>query len=941
MPIIINKMDKQIDQFYERNAAMFKRPLEEIINKMLKDCCYINDESIERHNYGDKPVQLTNLPTNLNSDDYENELIKSLKKSGIEDKSIIELLWGDIQLGKRIHACIIMWISTYILKRPVLYIFRNLKIDKSQLMDDISGVNEHDFNIIYIRNIFDNFTKKVSDNWKEFKLPELKDIDNNDNLNKLSNKEKLDPKDILCCLMNHTQLEKINLKLSDYIKENNELINLTVITDESDLYAPSASNDNKHTKDIIDATKCEKLLCSIYLKVRYVLHITGTAHSLLYNTTTRLNEGQSIHMNISKVHKMKRKKGYYGLFNGNINYNTTINEWWNEINPETGKKYKYDIQMDYHVNIKSIIKEIIHRPNTKYNSLLISEEKIRKGQFELVNEIISDFTNLFLIVFHGKCLRLYIPKIYINYLLKYSKEEKRLFKQGGIYNASQFKDKDSMKKLVNEYCYTDIDEKEFNIKQLYKILSLMIRNVKNISKTVVTITGKYGERGYSFTSDDYGDNIFHITDQYYPCHVKTKNCTDISQRLRIQGKYNDNPILKLWTTTTLEDIMKKFYIPFMKQIENDIMECENYEEIRDLIEGIIDTREHINFDYMKYIGPSKYKKNIKKEKRFDSKHKGYRLIRFDGLSEERISHWCSEHNLPPYECINNIKNDLSKEGFIEKCGDYKPINVIEDSNIDIFCMMQLSPERRRKKLINRIKTTHKDISDYTLDRIIKCTQTNSHNDLNRIKSILNNPTSNYIREKQPKTYNIIYHEEKELYSNILITGLTDIKVLPRKTYKKDKAYYIDENDNVFYSKLKTEYEKDENYEESPYYWKTPDGWLYLYDPKKPVMMSINIKREEGLDVQETNEPIIIDENIRKYKEECISKAHQSNIRIGINIVTKHYKDWCSSKNITPLTRKKVKEELVKVNIKEEISKGIDSEGNPGKRGYNISLKLFI
>ena len=30
------------------------------------------------------------------------------------------------------------------------------------------------------------------EDWKDFKLPELKDIDNNDNINKLSNKEKID-----------------------------------------------------------------------------------------------------------------------------------------------------------------------------------------------------------------------------------------------------------------------------------------------------------------------------------------------------------------------------------------------------------------------------------------------------------------------------------------------------------------------------------------------------------------------------------------------------------------------------------------------------------------------------------------------------------------------------------------------------------------------------
>ena len=59
-------------------------------------------------------------------DVFANEtFINTMRASGIccgiaseeNEKSIIELLWGDIQLGKRIQACIIMWISVHILKR--------------------------------------------------------------------------------------------------------------------------------------------------------------------------------------------------------------------------------------------------------------------------------------------------------------------------------------------------------------------------------------------------------------------------------------------------------------------------------------------------------------------------------------------------------------------------------------------------------------------------------------------------------------------------------------------------------------------------------------------------------------------------------------------------------------------------------------------------------
>ena len=161
--------------------------------------------------------------------------------------------------------------------------------------------------------------------------------------------------------------------------------------------------------------------------------------------------------------------------------------------------------------------------------------------------------------------------------------------------------------------------------------------------------------------------------------------------------------------------------------------------------------------------------------------------------------------------------------------------------------------------------------------------------------------------------------------------------ISKSSHNIKKSYYIDENDKVFYSKLKPEYENDENYEESPYYWKTPDGWLYLYKPDGSDMRRITITRNEDLQTLESNEPIIIDENIRNFKEECIGETTQSNLRIGINIVTKHYKDWCLSKNIQPLTRKKLKEELIKLHIKEEESKGIHIDGRPGKRGYNIRL----
>ena len=60
-------------------------------------------------------------------------------------------------------------------------------------------------------------------------------------------------------------------------------------------------NDYSNEKDEKDSTECERLLSTIYKKVKYVLHITGTAHSLLYNITTRLKKDNNIQIKISKV----------------------------------------------------------------------------------------------------------------------------------------------------------------------------------------------------------------------------------------------------------------------------------------------------------------------------------------------------------------------------------------------------------------------------------------------------------------------------------------------------------------------------------------------------------------------------------------------------------------------------------------------------------------
>lgn len=961
-------LQDKINTFFKKRNDIFKKPLEKIINIMLNKCKYINGESLERHNWGNNPIKLKHIPKNINLPSFEEDLLNSLNLEDNE-KSIVELLWGDIQLGKRVQACIIMWISVHILKRPVLYIFRNLTIDQKQLQDDIVGTENYNFNIQFIKSLFQEFNSELQEYfdetnveyWKDYKLPELKDINSNDIINKLSNKEAINSNDIFCCLMNHTQLAKINTKFSEYIYYNDELVNITTLVDESDLMSPTSSNDRSNDNDKKDSTACEILLAKIYKKVKYALHITGTAHSLLYNITTRLSDHTDIQIKISKVHKMKRSNDYFGLFNNSISFNTTLVEaWWDYQDKENHKKKTcYDIVEDYNINIKKIIEKILKRPTTiKYNSLLISEEKIRTNQFCLVDKIIKDFPNLFIVIYHGNCLRLYISKNYekdIKYWSqwdsKQSSTSQRLWQLGGVYGSSI--DTEKSEKLPNNYCYFNINTQMLNIKFVYKLLRILFEKSDTpiLHKTIVTITGKYGERGYSFTSDDYDNYSLHLTDQYFVSHASL-NCTDISQRLRLQGKYNDIELkngtmkLTLWTTTELQDIIENFYVKFIKEIEKYIMGCDSWEEIKELLESIIDNGDFKFGKYMKYIDVSKKRKNLKPIKHYDIKNRGYKLIVIDDMTDTEISEWCKETNLPEYICINEINDNLTIDEFTEKYGEYKPL-------IPMLVSKEIIDINDKKKTLEYLKTQNPKCKKYSI-----YTPTTEH--MNRKIGINNyiseNKAYNYGRDKQNECTFINYTDENYYH----LVGLSDEKILPKQTnnYIK-KTPYVVYSDKVKYSVLKEEYKQqnthgytnedgddfieDDNTFTKKYYWKTPDGWLYLYDKDKPEIISLDIVAP--LPVKNVIQPNIsteslINNDILLFANSCCKKTEISNLRFGLKDIFKVYETWCKINGKKCLkTQKKFKEEFEKINYKEEKSKGIDINNKPGKRGYNIMVSL--
>ena len=216
----------------------------------------------------------------------------------------------------------------------------------------------------------------------------------------------------------------------------------------------------------------------------------------------------------------------------------------------------------------------------------------------------------------------------------------------------------------------------------------------------------------------------------------------------------------------------------------------------------------------------------------------------------------------------------------------------------------------------------------------------------------------YYTKDSYHTYIEAYDENDNLY--ICISLVSNDKQIPKQTndYIKKTPYLLHDG-KVKYSVLKEEYKQqnthgytnkdgddfieDDNKFPEKYYWKTPNGWLYLYNKDKPEIISIDIVAplpvKNVIKPNISREPII-NSDILLFANTCCKKPDKTNLRFGLKDIFKIYETWCKINGKKRLkTQKKFKEEFEKINYKEEKSKGVDVNNNQGKRGYNIMVSL--
>ena len=382
------------------------------------------------------------------------------------------------------------------------------------------------------------------------------------------------------------------------------------------------------------------------------------------------------------------------------------------------------------------------------------------------------------------------------------------------------------------------------------------------------------------------------------------------------------------------------------------MECHGSEEINILIEDIIDNGRMKIGEYMKYIDTAKKRKNIQIDKKWDKKRKGFRLFKIDDVDEDWIRDWCSRNSLPEYICVNEI-NDMSKDEFISRYGmlDYAiPLRL----SIDMDEHSNKTTEEMNEYVRNELPQLRK----YRKDRLVNIKKGSKNND--RYKGIenainLSNKYNHHITKQKPNTYNILIYDN---YPNIHITLTESNKILPNNTLDiKKTPYYLYEKDKVSYTKLKSEWGKtfnnnhvnegDDFIVDAPppiYYWKTPDGWLYLHDDTKTKDDIVSIHIVNPIDSENMDSENIVvetkkDDEITQFVNECIREPTNPRLRIGIREIMDFYKKWCKTKGIDNKSSKILKDTLNKSGFREDKSKGIDLKGNPGKRGYRIEFNM--
>ena len=131
--------------------------------------------------------------------------------------------------------------------------------------------------------------------------------------------------------------------------------------------------------------------------------------------------------------------------------------------------------------------------------------------------------------------------------------------------------------------------------------------------------------------------------------------------------------------------------------------------------------------------------------------------------------------------------------------------------------------------------------------------------------------------------------------------------------------------------------------------KSPDGWLILHTKDKKDIISLKILDQKKIEptlsniltttITNVGTENVINNDIQLFVNSCFKKTENKRLRIGIIEIYNVYKLWSTQTKKKILKRIEFKNEIEKLNYKEEKSKGIDINNKSHKKGYNLLVSI--
>ncbi len=504
-----NMLHQKLEAFRSSGDSKTRECIDDIFKKII-------EPAIELHHgrYDEIGNDVNNDTLDIGSDFSELDFIKCINDLPI---TRTELLCGDVQSGKTRAMLALIWLTNVVCDKQVFIVLRNINADADQLQNAVNTFNGAIGGIMNAHN--------VSENYKIFPVQSTSSSGG-----KMQYQFNTHINYIL--LSNPTQIQRLNKQALAEIVRTKKLINGVLIVDECDMFWSSAKI-NSETID--ENTKTERCISVLKREYKLVIAVTATGTACCSNCQTdypyqtktdekhnNIEEKNVIKINnpIDRVFILKQPAGYHGLtsYEHPLDFRVVAEKIRN-----SDERYITTINV-----VKDIMKD------TNQRRIMLGSEYYMEVHEKMRDDILENNPDSIVVIYNGN-------EISYNSREQLESPNLPVSRYRGLYTC--------------EYTRCSMDDDNKMLIQLQEMLEFVYSTYPN--KHVALISGRYADRGISFTNSSH---TLLPTDQII---LDAGTMTQAYQKLRCQGiKPNCNKHIIVWTTREMKEYFEKLRIMY-------------------------------------------------------------------------------------------------------------------------------------------------------------------------------------------------------------------------------------------------------------------------------------------------------------------------------------------------------------------------------------------